>query len=153
MAESNSVENLSQLAFFRLKRLLDVVGYGTITRFTVTHIWRCCVRGMGSRTDFSHIAEMFEDTKMRSGLYPFFHVALLNDFASFALCMSDRLFESAHCSTYSPSLFVVVCPRVYYDCWNLQLRCEACFCVPMQGVGMGQVVVCNFVHGVYNNTR
>ena len=47
---------------------------------------------------------MFEDTKMRSGLYPFFHIALLNDFGSFALWMSDNLFESAHCSTASPSL-------------------------------------------------
>ena len=45
---------------------------------------------------------------MRSGLYPFFHIALLNDFGSFALGMSDNLFESAHCSTASPSLSVVV---------------------------------------------
>ena len=80
MAASNSVENPSQLALFRLKRLLDVVGCGTISGFTVTHIGRCCVRGMGSRTDFSHISKMFEDTKMRSGLYPFFHIALLKDF-------------------------------------------------------------------------
>ena len=108
MASSNSVENPSQLAFFMLKRILDMVGCGTITRFTVTHIKRCCVRGMGSRTDYSHISEMFEDTKMRSGLYPVFHNALLNDFGSFALCMSDRLFESAHCPIDSPSLFVVV---------------------------------------------
>ena len=69
------------------------------------------MRGMGSRIEFSHISETFEDTKMRSGLYPFFHIALLNDFGSFALCMSDMLFESAHCSTDSPSLFVVVYPQ------------------------------------------
>ena len=43
------------------------------------------------------LSEMFEDTKMRSGLYPFFHIALLNDFGSFALWMSDNLFGSAHC--------------------------------------------------------
>ena len=91
MVASNSVENLPQLAFFRLKRLLDVVGYGTITGFTFTRIG-CYVRGMGSRTDFSHISDMFEDTKMRSGLFPFFHIAFLNNFDSFALCMSDRLF-------------------------------------------------------------
>ena len=108
---SNSVENPSQLAFFGLKRLLHVVGCGTITWFTVIHIGRCCVRGMGSRTDFSHISEMFEDTKMRSVLYPFFHIALLKDFGSFPLCISDRLFESAHCSTDSPLLFVVEYPQ------------------------------------------
>ena len=76
-----------------------------------THTYRamlCARDGMGSRTDFSHISEMFEDTKMISGLDPFFHIALLNDFDNFALCMSDRLFESTHCSTDSPSLFVVV---------------------------------------------
>ena len=60
---------------------------------------------------FSHISKMFEDTKMRSGLYRFFHIALLNDFGSFALWMSDNLFESAHCSTASPSLSVVVYPQ------------------------------------------
>ena len=54
---------------------------------------------------------MFEDTKMRPGLHPLFHIALLNDFGSFALCMSDRLFESAHFSTDSLSLFVVVYPQ------------------------------------------
>ena len=67
--------------------------------------------GVGSRTDFTHISEMFEDTKMRTGLYPFFHIALLNDFGRFTLCMSDMLFESAHCSTDSPSLFFVVQPQ------------------------------------------
>ena len=49
-----------------------------------------CVWGIGSITDLSHIFEMFGDANMRSGLYPFFHIALLNDFGSFALCMSDR---------------------------------------------------------------
>ena len=70
MAVSNSVENPSQLVFFRLKCILDVVGCGTRTVFTVKYIGRCCVRRMGSRTDFSHIFEMFDDTKMRSGLFP-----------------------------------------------------------------------------------
>ena len=45
---------------------------------------------------------------MRSWLYPFFHIALLNDFGSFVLCMSNRLFDSAHSSTASPSLSVEV---------------------------------------------
>ena len=40
---------------------------------------------------------------------PLFHIALLNDFVSLPLCMSDRL--SAHCSTDSPSLFVEVHPQ------------------------------------------
>ena len=111
MASSKSVEKSSHLAFLRLKCLLNGVGCGTITGWTVTQIGRCCVRGIGSITDFSHISEMFEDTKMRYGLYPFFHIALLNDFASFALWMSGNLFESAHCSTASPSLSVVVYPQ------------------------------------------
>ena len=55
------------------------------------------------RTGFSHIFEMFDDANMRSGLYPFFHTALLNDFGSFALCMIERLFDSAQSSTASPS--------------------------------------------------
>ena len=112
MASSKYVEKSPYFVFLRLKRLLNGVGCGTITGWTVTQIGRFCVRGIGSRIDyFSHISEMFEDTKMRSGLYPFFHIALLNDFGSFALWMSDNLFESAHWSTASPSLSVVVYPQ------------------------------------------
>ena len=70
-----------------------------------------CVGGIGSRTNFSHIFEMFDDANMRSGLYPFFHIALLNDFGRFALCMSDRLFDSAHSSTAFPLLSVEVYPQ------------------------------------------
>ena len=51
---------------------------------------------------------MFDDANMRSGLYPFFHIALLKDLGSFAMCMSDMLFDSAHSSTASPSLSVEV---------------------------------------------
>ena len=91
MASSKSVEKSSNLAFLVLTRLLNGVCCGTITGWTVTHIWQCCVRGIGSRTDFSYIFEMFEDTKMRSGLYPFFHIALLHDFGCFALWMCDTL--------------------------------------------------------------
>ena len=40
----------------------------------------------------------------------FFHIALLNDFESFASCMSDGSFDSAHSSTASPSLSVEVYP-------------------------------------------
>ena len=97
----------------------------------------------------SHTSEMFEGTKMRSGLYPFFHIALLNDFGSFSLCMSDRLFGSAHCSTDSPSLFVVVYPQsvrtveIYYDVRLISLsQCRESECFRWW-----------FVHGVYNNTR
>ena len=86
MASSKSIEKSSQLAFLRLKRLLNGVGCGTLTGWRVTQIGRW-------------IQNMFEDTKMRFGLYPFFHVALLNDFGSFALWMSDNLFKSVHCST------------------------------------------------------
>ena len=103
---SRSAENPSQSAFFSLKRLLNVVGCSTITGFTLTQIGRgrCCVWGIGSRIDFSHIFEMFDDANMRSGLYPFFHIALLNDFGSFSLCMSDS-------STASPSLSIEVYPQ------------------------------------------
>ena len=58
----------------------------------------------------THI-EMFDDANMRLGFYRFFHISLLNDFGSFALCMSDRLFDSAHSSTASPSLSVKVYPQ------------------------------------------
>ena len=54
---------------------------------------------------------MFDDANMRSGLYPFFRIALLNDFGSFAMCMSHRLFDSAHSSIASPSLSVEVYPQ------------------------------------------
>ena len=111
MASSKSVEKSSRLAFLRLNRLLNGVGCGTIVGWTVTQIRRCCVRGIGSRTDFSHISEMFNYTKMRSGLYPFLHIALLNDFGSLALWMSDNLFKSAHCSTAYPSLSDVLHPQ------------------------------------------
>ena len=54
---------------------------------------------------------MFDDANTRSWLYHFSYIALLNDFGSFALCMSDRLFDSAHSSTASPSLSVEVYPQ------------------------------------------
>ena len=67
--------------------------------------------GIELRTYFSYIFEMFDDTNMRSGLYPYFHITLLNGFGSFALCMSDMLVDSSHSSTASPSLSVVVDPQ------------------------------------------
>ena len=115
MAPSKSVETPSQLAFLRLKRLLGVVGCGTIVDFTAAQIGRCCVRGMVSRTDLSYISEMFDDRKMRSRLYPFGHIALLNDLGSLTVCMSGRLFESAHCSTYSRSLYIWIY-KIYALC-------------------------------------
>ena len=36
-------------------------------------------------TDFLHMLAMLSDTKMRSGLYHIFHLALLNDLDSFTL--------------------------------------------------------------------
>ena len=69
-----------------------MVGCGTITGFTVTHTAMLCARHE-IQNRLSHIYDMFEDTKMRSGLYFFFHIALLNDVSYFTLCMSDRLFE------------------------------------------------------------
>ena len=90
---------------------MNVVGCAIITGFTLTPIGWCCVWGIGSRTYFSHIFEMFDYANMRSGLYPFFHIALLNHFGSFALCMSDRLLDSAHSYIASPSLSVEVYPQ------------------------------------------
>ena len=106
---SNAAENPSQLPFFTLKRLLNVIGCTTITVFTRTLIEWCCVWVIGSRTDFSHIFEMFDDANMGSGLYPFFYISLFNAFGNFTLCMSDWLFDSAHRSTASLSLSVEVC--------------------------------------------
>ena len=91
MAASNSIENPSQLAFLQLKRLLDVVACDTITRFTVTYIGQCCVRGMGSRTEFlTHIRDVWR-YKYAIRAVSFFNIA--------------------HCSIDSPSLFVVVYPQ------------------------------------------
>ena len=101
------VEYPNQSAFLRLKRLLYGVGCGTITGFTETHIGRCWVWGTGSRIDFPHMFPMHVEANMRSGLYPFFHLALMNDFGSLASRISDRLLDSAHCSTASPSVLVV----------------------------------------------
>ena len=47
-------------------------------------IGRCWVWGIGSRIDFPHMFPMLVEAKMRSGLYPFFHLALVNDFGSLA---------------------------------------------------------------------
>ena len=128
MASSKSVDKSSHLAFLRLKRLLNGVGYGTITGWTVTQIGRFCVRGIGSRTYFSHISEKFEDTKMRSGLYPFFHIALLNDFGSFAVWMTDNLFESANCSTAFRRYPLWCIPRCYHQTISnkTELPCLLC---------------------------
>ena len=57
--------------------------------------------------DFLHMFVMLPDAKMRSGLYPFFHLALLKDFGSLASWISVRSHESVHCSTASPLLSVV----------------------------------------------
>ena len=60
--------------------------------------------GVGSRTDISNIFELFDDVNMRSGFYPFFHIALLNDFGIV-------WFDSVHRSTASLSLSVEVYPQ------------------------------------------
>ena len=58
---------------------------------------------------------------MRSGLFPFFHnILLLNDFGNFALCMSDKLFDSALMLTASPPLSVEVYLRSVL--WLLKSR-------------------------------
>ena len=69
-----------------------------------------CARDGIQNRFLTHILNVY-DTKMRSGLYSFFHTALLNHFGSFGLCITDRLFESANFSTDSSTLFVVVYPQ------------------------------------------
>ena len=86
---------------------------------------------VGSRTDFSHI-ELFDVA----------NIALLNDFGSFALCMSDRLFDSAHSSTASPSLSVEVYPQSVLWLLKSQLQYEAYFCFQVEGARTVQPVVC-----------
>ena len=59
-------------------------------------------------TDYSHMSAMLNDAKMMSGLYPFFHLALMN----------DKLYESAQCSTAFPSSTMVVYLQVVL--WRLK---------------------------------
>ena len=47
--------------------------------------------------DFLHMFAMLPDAKMRSGLWPFFHLAMLKDFCSLASWMSVRSHDSAQC--------------------------------------------------------
>ena len=68
--------------------------------------------GIESMTDFLHMFAMLSYAKMRSGLLAFFHLALLNDFGSLVSWMCVKLHESAHCSTASPSLYVLAYPHI-----------------------------------------
>ena len=63
-------------------------------------------------TDFSHMSVMFDGTKMTSGLYHFFHFALLNECESFVFWIRIKLHDSTHFSTAFPSSSVVVYPHV-----------------------------------------
>ena len=66
------------------------------------------------RTDCSHIFEMFDDANMRSGLYIFIHIVLLNDFGSFALCMSDKLIRfSPYFYRFSVVVILMVCGLIW----------------------------------------
>ena len=104
--------------------------------------------GIGSRTDFTHIFEMLDDENMKSGLYPFFHIALLTDFGSFALHMSDMLFDLAHSSTTSPSLSVEVYPQsVAVEVANYNMRHVSASKWREQ-----ELFSWWFVHGMYHNT-
>ena len=100
-----------------------------------------CARDWIQNRLLTHIRNV-EDTKMRSGLYPFFHIALLNDFGSFGygwvtICLNLPIVRQI---LRRYPLWCI--PRGYCGCWNLLLRCEAWFFVPVEGVGMVQVVVC-----------
>ena len=68
-----------------MKRPLNGGVCATISGSAGTQIVRCFVWEICSRTEFTHNMALLSDTKMRSGSYPLFHLALLNDFDSFAL--------------------------------------------------------------------
>ena len=97
--------------------------------------------------EFSHIFDMLDDTRMRSGLYPFFHIALLNDFGSFASC--DRLFESTHFST--DYLSVAVCCGVSPECTvAVEISYYDVRLVSLSQYRESEWFRWWFVHGVYN---
>ena len=56
-----------QFSLLGLNRLLIAVGRDTSTTFTVTQMGKCCVLGIGFRTDFTHMLSMLEDAKMKYG--------------------------------------------------------------------------------------
>ena len=82
---------------------------------------------------YRHIFEMFDDANMTSWLYSFFHTALLNDFSSFALCMSDTLFDSANSSPASPSLSVEVYAQSVLWLLRSPVTVENMFLLPIGG--------------------
>ena len=57
----------------------------------------------------------------------------MNDFGSLALCMSDRLFDSAHSSTASPSLSVEVYPQSVLWPLKSSITIRYMFLVPSGG--------------------
>ena len=81
---SSFAEYPFQSAFIQLKRRLKCIVCGTMTGWALTQIGRCWVCVIGSMIDFLHMFAMVPDAKMRSGLLPFFHLALLKDFGSLA---------------------------------------------------------------------
>ena len=102
------------VCFLQVEAFSKFAGCANVTGFTRTQIGRCCVCGIGYVADFSHMSAMLDDAKIMSGLYPFFHLALLIDFGSFALWICVKLHEFPHCSTAFPSLFVVAYPHVVW---------------------------------------
>ena len=108
-----SVEYPFQYVFLRLKHLLNILDCATITSFTCTQIGLCCVCGIGSMTDFSHMLGMLDDAKMMYGLYPFFYFALLNDFSKVLHC--ERVSSYMNPPTFPPHFHhhcVLVYPHV-----------------------------------------
>ena len=59
-------------------------------------------------TDILHMFAMLSDANMKYALYPFPHLALLNDTGNLALWMSVKSHESAQCSTASHLLYYVL---------------------------------------------
>ena len=60
--------------------VLNGVSCDTTTGFIVTQIVRGSEWGMEYMKYFSHMFALFSAVKMGSELYPFFHIAMLNDF-------------------------------------------------------------------------
>lgn len=108
---STSVENISQLAFAKLKRRLKGTWVGLSAAQILQVIGLCCVLGMGWPTSLRLNELILPLTKIRSGLYPRCQRRLLKEAGCLALCIRVSSEASAHCSTELPSALVSRYPQ------------------------------------------
>ena len=139
MASSKSVVKSSHLAFLGLKRLLNGVGCGTIPGLTATQIGRCCV--MDPEQTSHTYSKCLKIQRWGPGCIPSF---ILHCWMILAVSHCGWVTICLNLTIARPLLrrYPLWCiPRGYCGCVNLLLRCEAWFFVPVEGVGMVQVVV------------